>query len=89
MSEESDMTALVAWLAKYQDDLNRLRYRMIGETREQAFNTLVMHWPTIQGTANQHALARLGKLPVNMDAVQRAVAHLDPKNTPPAPEDPS
>jgi hypothetical protein len=68
-----DLLALACFLAKYQDDLNDLRYKWIAMSAEDCKSAVIGQWPIIQGTTNQINLKRVGEIPYESPQVSRAI----------------
>ena len=68
------LLALVRFLARYQDQLNDLRYKWLAMTPEECQEAVRMEWPIIQRTANQIALKRIGELDYDSKLVAEAVS---------------
>ena len=71
-----DIIHLCIFLAGYQAKLQDLRgacMSMVGEEKAKAWETVIYHWPIIQGTCNQIHLLRIGELEYDPAAVARAV----------------
>ena len=79
MSAEDDLKHLVRWLAKYQQDLNDLRMKLIGDGADPAetYEALFGHWPMVQGTPNVIRLHLIAEQPIDNDAVARALKAMD------------
>jgi hypothetical protein len=69
----SDLLALVAWLAGYQEHLNSLRYDWIAMIPEECRASVILKWPLVQGTRNQINLKSIGDMPWTSEQVSRAV----------------
>lgn len=71
-----DIIHLCVFLAGYQAKLQDLRgacMSMVGEEKAKAWETVIYHWPVIQGTCNQIHLLRIGELEYDPAAVARAI----------------
>lgn len=69
-----DARHAMRWLAKYQDDLNRLFRKACAATDPAAaMNLLTLHWSIVQTTKNQFALRDLGRQAIDLQAVTRAI----------------
>jgi hypothetical protein len=71
-----DLIHLCIFLAGYQAKLQDVRgecMSMVGEEKAKAWETVIYHWPIIQGSCNQIHLIRIGELEYDPAAVSRAV----------------
>lgn len=71
-----DLIDLCIFLARYQAQLQNIRSlcgMMTGDDKAKAWETVMFHWPVIQGSRNQIHLLRIGELEYDDDAVSRAV----------------
>jgi hypothetical protein len=71
-----DLIHLCIFLAGYQAKLQDVRgecMSMVGDDRSKAWETVINHWPIIQGSRNQIHLIRIGELGYDPAAVARAV----------------
>ena len=76
--DSTDMLALVCFLAKYQEDLNKLRYKIYAWKEEDGDlqDYIVGQWPVIQGTRNQMNLAKIGEMEFDHTRIPKAVASI-------------
>jgi hypothetical protein len=71
-----DLIHLCIFLAGYQAKLQDVRGKcqsMVGEDKAQAWETVIYHWPIIQGSRHQIHLLRIGELDYDPAAVSRAI----------------
>lgn len=68
---------LVSFLARYQRELNDLRFKIFAEEdAEKCKEMVVMNWPIIQGMKNQMDLKKIGELEIDYDKVGLAVKEI-------------
>jgi hypothetical protein len=68
---------LARFLAKYQDDLNKLKWEFIKiEDQEKLRESIAGRWPTIQGTHNVIALTRIGQQEIDFSKMPKGVEFL-------------